>query len=192
LSLLILGTLLIISIKIVYMKIKRLLSSGLLLVFCLCAGVVQAQKTGKSAKSEKAEEIKALLAAQNYVFKAESALPLGGGIRFLTSEYDLKITKNGLESYLPYFGRAFVAPINPSEGGIKFKSADFDYSSAVKKKGGWDIKIKPNDTRAVRDLILFVSETGKAILQVNPENKQTITFNGYIEANEDSVSAATK
>lgn len=153
---------------------------ALLLTFSFTANVAVAQQNEKAAKKE---AVKKMIDAQDYVFQAQSALPLAGETRFLSSNYDLKITKNGVDSYLPYFGRVYSAPLNSSEGGIKFKSADFQYTAAVKKKGGWDIRIKPKDAKDVQELILYVSENGFATLQVISEQKQAITFSGYVEEN---------
>lgn len=162
-------------------KVKFLISTMiLLLAFSFAGNIAVAQQKEKAAKKA---AVKKMIDAQDYVFQAQSALPLAGETRFLSSNYDLKITKNSVDSYLPYFGRVYTAPINSSEGGIKFKSADFQYTAAVKKKGGWDIRIKPKDAKDVEQLILYVSENGFATLQVISEQKQTITFSGYVEEN---------
>jgi hypothetical protein len=113
---------------------------------------------------------------------SQTAIPMSGRIRQLTSDYDLKVSRKALESYLPYFGRAYEAPIDPSEGGIKFVSKDFDYKASEKKKGGWEILIKPRDTRDIQQLQFNISENGNAVLQVSLNSKQPITFNGYITA----------
>ena len=66
--------------------------------------------------------VKALVESKNYVFKADYVNPQTGRSRSLTSEYDLTIKPGEVISYLPYFGRAYSAPIN-SEGGIKIGRA---------------------------------------------------------------------
>ena len=125
--------------------------------------------------------IEKMIDSKRFVFKAQFALPMRGSSRQLTSEYDLKVSDEKVVAYLPYFGRAFSAPMNPSEGGIKFTSSDFDYKSKEKKKGGWEILIKPNDTRSVRKLFLSVSTAGYATLRVLSNNKDAISYNGYIQ-----------
>lgn len=173
------------------MKKLKMLFSAMMLLFtcCFISNVAVAQKTDKAAKKE---AVKKMIDAQDYVFQAQSALPLAGETRFLSSNYDLKITKKGVDSYLPYFGRIYSAPLNASEGGIKFQSEDFQYTAAVKKKGGWDIRIKPKDAKDVQELILYVSENGFATLQVISEQKQTITFSGYVEENKAEEVTAQK
>jgi hypothetical protein len=167
------------------MKIPRNLSKKilpLLLLGFISLPTLQAQSSKQDKAARERAQIKNMVDSQNYVFKAQTALPMSGRMRQLTSDYDLKVSRKSLESYLPYFGRAYTAPIDPSEGGIKFISKDFDYKASEKKKGGWDILIKPRDTRDIQLLVFNISENGNAVLQVNLNNKQPITFNGYITA----------
>ncbi len=122
-----------------------------------------------------------LVESKNFVFKAQTVLPLRGNVRQLTSDYDLRLSGDSVVSYLPFFGRAYVAPTRPDEGGIKFTSTDFVYN--VKQKGqGWEITILPKDTRDVKQLFLSVSGNGYARLQVISNNREGIAYNGYIEA----------
>jgi len=66
--------------------------------------------------------VKEKIESQRYTFKADYVTPTSAGFqsRYLTSEYTLKVTPDTVQAYLPYFGRAYEAPFNPSEGGIKF------------------------------------------------------------------------
>src|SRR5687768_16558096 len=77
-----------------------------------------------SAQEKDPAKVRAMVESKNFVFKADYVNPQTGRSRNLTSEYDLTIKPGEVISYLPYFGRAYSAPIN-SEGGIKFTSTDF-------------------------------------------------------------------
>jgi hypothetical protein len=98
------------------------------------------------------------------------------------SQYDVRITKDSVVAYLPYFGRSYTPSLDPKEAGTRFKSKDFKYSS-VKRKKNWTITIDPKDTKDRQQLILNVSESGYASLSVNNPNRQPISFNGYISEN---------
>ena len=127
------------------------------------------------------KEIKNLVENQNYVFIAQSALPSTGSSRQLSPDYTVKVSKDTIISDLPYFGRAYSAPIGNSGGGIKFSSNNFDYTKEVYKKGGWDILIKPKDVSEVQLLSFSISENGYATLKVISTNRQAISFYGYIK-----------
>lgn len=120
-----------------------------------------------------------LINSKNFVFKAQNVRPLSGGARQLTTGYDIRLFGDSIVAYLPYFGRAYVANLN-GEGGIKFTSTQFDYKIVNRKKGLWDVDIKPKDTRDVRQLYFTISEDGYATLQVTSENRQAISYYGYI------------
>lgn len=125
-------------------------------------------------------EIQNLVQSKDYIFAAQSVLPQSGRSINLTTIYNLKVSGDTLISDLPYFGRAYVAPVNPSEGGIRFTSTDYNYSVKDRKKGGWDITIFPKDAKDVRQMFLTISENGYASLQVTSNNRQLISYNGYI------------
>ena len=132
------------------------------------------------AQDDKEAATKKLVESRRYMFIPQSAMPLSGRVRQLTPDYNLVITKDTLNSYLPYFGRAYQAPINTTDGGIQFVSTSFEYTTSPRKKSGWDISIKPKDAGDVQQMQLSVSETGYASLQVISTNRQAISFNGYI------------
>jgi len=153
-----------------------------LLAFLCQSPLLHAQTTKADKEAEKTARIKSLIDSQNYVFKAQSAMPMSGRTRQLTSDYDLTVTHSQVVSYLPYFGRAYTAPIDPSQGGIQFTSKDFDYTVTEGKKGGWNVQIKPKDYRDVQQLSLSISSSGYATLQVTSTSRQAISFNGIITA----------
>lgn len=148
----------------------------------LCLVIMLTCSTHIFAQNDKKEAVKEMIDARSYAFKAQSALPMGGRTRQLTTDYDVKVAKDSVVVFLPYFGRAYTAPLDPSKGGIQFKSKDFEYTINNKRKGGWDILIKPKDAGDVRQLSLMVSEDGYGSLQVISNNRQPIIFNGYVTA----------
>lgn len=153
------------------------LKAVLFSVGLLCMTVAGAQD---SKKNDKADLVKALLQSKNFVFKAQSASPMGGGLRNLTSEYDVRVFSDTVKTFLPYFGRAYTATIGSTNGGINFTSTDFEYQFEEGKKGRVDVVIRPKDVQDVRQLLLRVSPSGNASLQVISNNRQPISFNGYV------------
>lgn len=170
------------------MKSLKKISVLIILAF-LSINVVNAQSTRKEKKAAHVAEIKRMVEAQNYVFKANYVNPMRGIGRALTSDYDLVVTKDTVISFLPYFGRAYTSvPYNPTDGGIKFTATNFTYDSKTGKNGGWTITIKPtgkdkniSNWRDVQTMTLGVSPDGYASLQVISSNRDAISFNGTIE-----------
>lgn len=157
---------------------KNLIKTALLkLLFLLVA--LTSLSIAYTQESEPAT-LQKMITSKRFTFKAQSVLPLRGSTRNLTSDYGLRVSGDSLISYLPYFGRAYSAPLDPTENGLQFTSTDFTYNIQKKKKG-WDITILPKDTRDVRQMFLSVSNSGYARLQVTSNSRDGIAFNGYID-----------
>lgn len=139
------------------------------------AGFAQEKKDKKAAITQAVE-------SRNYVFKAQTALPQSGSTRQLTTDFDLRVSKDTIVSDLPYFGRAYTAPMNPAEGPLRFTTTNFEYSITDRKKGGWDVVITPKDMHDPRQLTLTIFDNGSASVVVTSYNRQPISFNGYVIA----------
>jgi len=147
------------------------------------ANFILAQDSKKEKKAKKEAQIKNLVDSQNFVFKAQTALAMGRRIINLSTDYDLKVTREEVVSYLPYYGRAYSTTPGSSNG-LDFTSKEFEYTiKETKKNDGWDIVIKPKDTQLARELLLTVFKSGTANLQVSSNDKQNISFSGYVTAN---------
>lgn len=162
------------------MKEYRFLNKAFLLLFTFTACFQFSIQAQNDKKEQKQADIQKLIQSKNFVFVAQYASPLGGRQINLTSIYDVKLSADTIVSELPYYGRAFVAPINPADGGINFTSTNFTYTVNDKKKGGWEITVLPKDTHDARQMFLTVSAEGYASLQVTSNNRQPIGFTGYI------------
>ncbi len=159
---------------------KRLIK--LTIIFAVCINTAFAQTSREDKKAQKLNEIRQKIASQRYTFIADYAYPQRGGSRSLTSDYDFRVRRDSVISYLPYFGQAyFDVPYNPTDGGIKFTSTKFDYKVKERKHGGWHIEIVPRDVKNLNKVYLDVSEDGYANLSVNSNNRDPINFNGYLK-----------
>ena len=128
-----------------------------------------------------AQSIKALVDSQNYVFQVQTVQPLRGPVRNMTTSiYTLKITRDRIVSDLPYFGRAYVAPIDPTKDALQFTLNSFDYAVTPGRKEGWNVVIKPKGNGDIEKLELNISSAGYTSLQVLSSNRDPISFNGII------------
>lgn len=153
---------------------KLLIAIVLFMTTLSCGQQKQLQETASN------EAVATLIENQDYTFTVRTILPTSGRAIQANSQYDLRVSKDSLVSYLPYFGRAFSAPVGGTDTGFQFTSTDFAYTTEPRKKGGWLIKIKPNDNRDIQQMFLTITETGSASLQVTSNNRQPISYNGNI------------
>lgn len=142
-----------------------------------------AQTKKQTRDAAKAAEVKKQIDAKNFTFQARYMYPMGGGQRYLNTDYDVRVTKDSLIVFLPYFGVAYAgAGYNSNEdNGIKFTSTKFDYQSQLKKNGTWYVVIKPQDSRTTNQLAFNISPSGSADLSIISTNRQRIRFDGYLK-----------
>ena len=120
-----------------------------------------------------------LVDARTFNFIAENVSPFRGRTRYLTSDYGLRVSKDSLISYLPFFGRATQAPMNPSESGIQFTSTDFSYK-VEDKKNRKEVTIIPHDRRDIQQIFFVIFDNGTASLNVVSTFRDPISFNGHL------------
>ena len=158
-------------------------------IFCLLllistAGVVQAQDKKEEKEAKKATKevsIQKMIANRIYSFSAESAIPIRDGAIQLTYGYYLRIKRDTLTAYLPYFGDAYEIPMDlTADNGIDFTSTKFTYN-AVQNNHGYEITIVPHDAKDVKTMYLDISPDGYASLRISNLSRSSITFNGSIE-----------
>ena len=150
----------------------------LLIVLSVVLGLTTCGTSQMTAEKEAiANEVNQRINDFDFTFKAT-----GFGSIYLSPYYDVKVNPDTVKAYLPYYGRAYVAPMDPSEGGIKFTSTDFEYQVVPgRKKGNWQVNIHTRDTG--RDIFLYfdIWENGSTRLNVTDTNRQPISFQGDIE-----------
>ncbi|MEO9021501.1 MAG: DUF4251 domain-containing protein [Ginsengibacter sp.] len=154
----------------------KIFLSALILSFAL-SQCSSSQKVVKLTSSD----IKNMIDSSHFIFVAERVIPLRGSTRYLTSRYDVVVKKDSLDCYLPYFGRAYQAPIDPTKGGIQFTSVNFSYQINTKNKNQWKITINPADNPDVQQLYFNIFDNGNANLNVVSTHRDAISFDGYIE-----------
>ncbi len=117
----------------------------------------------------------------NKVFSAMPGVQSGSNISLNSSQYTVVVNKDSIVSFLPFYGRAYTVNPNPDESGIKFTSKSFTYKETKNKKGIYTIDVKTKDTKSESYTLTFsISTNGYASLFVSGNNKQPISFSGYL------------
>jgi hypothetical protein len=102
------------------------------------------------------------------------------------SNYSVDLRKDKLEVVLPYFGRVFNATYgNTDKNSYRFTSKDFTVNKSQNKKGNWIVSIKPNDVSNADEIIIEVFKNGKAFTSIRSNDRQPISYDGYITKNEE-------
>lgn len=159
---------------------KAILKFGLSLMLVSICFSVFAQKN-VPLKKVITNRVDSIVQIPYFTFVANQVLPVRGVSRYLTGEYTLKVTKDTVAAYLPFFGRAYTAPLNASEAGIEFVSKDFEYQKKVTKRGNYEIHIVPRDIRNSYQFFLTIFKNGEATLSVSSIQRESISFYGTVK-----------
>lgn len=153
--------------------------------FLLYAFFVLSLFSGCTASKKNAvaqeETVTKMLDSLHFVFSANLALPMNGMSIPLSYGYNVRFTGDSVIAYLPYFGRAYEAPLDPQESGIRFISTKFKIKDKKLLHSGVRlIGIEIPDAGQWRQLYLSVSLSRYATLQVNSNSRQSISFYGEL------------
>ena len=144
------------------------------------------------------QKVTSLLQGGEFTFMAEranptnfdvinvlSSLPGGGSSQILNLDYGYTLTlkKNEVVAVLPYFGRMFSPSFDNEKNSYRFTSKDFNITERMGKKGSMIYTIAPKDLQNVRAIILEVFKNGKAYLNIDGNDRQPISYDGYIMEN---------
>jgi hypothetical protein len=168
------------------MNTKFLISMLFLLLF-ITNGFSQ-EKTKKELKEEKKIEkqrqTEAMINDTNFVFKARTALPTGMRSVNLTSNPNyVKFTPDLIDSYMPYFGRAYSGVGYGSDAGLKFTGKPEEFTIEKKAKA-FQIDAVVSSTTDKFNILLSVGFEGSASLIITSNSRSTISYQGEISAPE--------
>jgi hypothetical protein len=157
--------------------IIRLCVFSFVIIFAIACSSTKEGTTTSTTNTE----IVTAIAADNWQFTPQQMLPQRGRSLQVTSDYFLKVSKDKIQCYLPYAGRSFSGmDVMNNQSPTDFTSTNFEFTKTERKKGGFDILIKPKDVRAIQSLQATVFETGNASIQVILTDRTPISYNGII------------
>lgn len=123
----------------------------------------------------------------NYdVINVINSLPNSTSSRMLNLDYGYTIVLKDkeLEVTLPYFGRMYNPSYDTSKNSYRFSSTDFTINKNQNKKGNYIFTISPKDVDNVRNIYIEVFKNGKAYVSIDSNDRQPISYDGYIMKNE--------
>ncbi len=143
-----------------------------------------------------------LVSSDEFTFHAEKANPMNYDVinvvnsipnatqlrtfQISGESYGIEFKKGVMEVTLPYFGRAFTSTYGTSDNSYRFTSKDYAVTKTQSKKGNWVYKIKPNDVKHVSDINIEIFKNGKASTSIRSNDRQPISYDGYISKNEET------
>ncbi len=117
---------------------------------------------------------------QEYVFVPQSCSSPSFNTPITSTIFKLQVTTDSIIAIFPYFGQSNTPQFGRSDDNlIQFSSTDFEYTAVPKKKGKWEITIKPKDAKGIR-LFLTVYNNGEAQMDVTSPRRESMLYKGYV------------
>ncbi|WP_303922730.1 DUF4251 domain-containing protein [Draconibacterium sediminis] len=161
---------------------KRIILLSFLIFSIVAVNAQEKKLTRKEKKAQReamlTEQTKKLIEANTWQFNATQMLPSGGRTRTLTTPYNVVLKDGEVDSYLPYFGRAYSVDYGSTDSPMIFKAPVADYSVEDAKKGGYTVKFSAKNKNDNVEFTFSIGATGSASLKVNSTNRQFISYNG--------------
>lgn len=155
------------------------------LLFAGCkAQVLTPEEKAKKVKAE--VQIIDQLEKHDFTFYPDEMEPEFGSSHILNcSSCIFRVNNKNLEVRLPYFGHFFLRPMNFDDVPLDFISSNFLYVLNTKDRVNFHVQIVPQDAGSIMNdgivFNLFVdTKTGKTTLKAKTDNRDEISFDGYI------------
>ncbi len=127
-----------------------------------------------------ARQIGEMLDEHLYKFDFDRAYPMSAPSFPLSSPYYVSVIGDRVESFLPYFGRAYNVRYGGGEG-LRFAAPISEYNDRTTRRGAREITFKAHTDEDFYEFVLTVYPLGECNLSIIPGQKQQISFSGQID-----------
>ena len=159
----------------------------LLLSIVMTTSFSQDKTTGEQKNESKLEKrglVEMMINAREFVFVPRIALPTGmRPVNLQGNQYGIKFQPYFIDSYMPFFGRAYSAVGYGNDTGLSFKGKPEKFE-IEKNRNTFQVDAVVKGGTDSYKLFLTVGLEGNASLSVSSDNRSTISFQGEISAPE--------
>ncbi|MGE5406742.1 MAG: DUF4251 domain-containing protein [Methanosarcina sp.] len=128
----------------------------------------------------KQEQTEMLIYGRNFVFHADRAIPSrGSSIDLTTNVSYVKFTPDLIDSYMPFFGRAYGGVGYGNDSGFHFKGQPEEYK-IDRKKNKYQITASVRSENENYRIFLTVTNSGTASMSISSNNRESMNYQGEI------------
>jgi hypothetical protein len=125
-------------------------------------------------------QVEDMLARRLYKVDFTRAYPMSAPSFYLNYPYYISVIGDRVESFLPYFGRAYNIPYGGGEG-LRFAAPISDYTETLKRNGRREIHFTATTDEDSYRFSLAVFPGGQSDLSVSASRRQSISFSGQVD-----------
>jgi len=157
-------------------KIALLLSTVLMTVLLMACGTSNGL-TKAEREAAITRQVQEGLDTRHYTIAVDWMKPLGGMARHVTSNYELRVNGDEVDSYLPYVGEAYRLPYGGGKG-LNFKGKIENYSINYLTSNRSHIEFTANSGEDTYHFRIDVFNNGKSIIDIIAQEHDAISFDG--------------
>ncbi len=157
-------------------KIALLLSTVLMTVLLMACGTSNGL-TKAEREAAVTRQVQEGLDTRHYTIAVDWMKPLGGMARHVTSNYELRVNGDEVDSYLPYVGEAYHLPYGGGKG-LNFKGKIENYSINYLTSNRSHIEFTANSGEDTYHFRIDVFNNGKSIIDIIAQERDAISFDG--------------
>ncbi len=129
-------------------------------------------------KAEQAKKVSELVESKTFVFSPRQAVPMCGDAVGLDYLYSVRLDKNTVNSYLPFYG--FESDYVIENSPLDFAKLCNDYSM-TKEDNKYIVTFYVPEENGSMKYYFRISELGYTYLKITSKERQSIAFLGIIE-----------
>ena len=133
--------------------------------------------TNAERQAEITRQVQEGLDTRHYTIAVDWMKPLGGMARHVTSNYELKVNGDEVDSYLPYVGEAYRLPYGGGKG-LNFKGKIEDYTINYLTSNRSHIEFRVTNDEDTYYFRIDVFNNGKSIIDIIAQERDAISFDG--------------
>lgn len=157
-------------------KIALLLSTVLMAVLLMACGTSNGL-TKAEREAAVTRQVQEGLDTRHYTIAVDWMKPLGGMARHVSSNYELRVNGDEVDSYLPYVGEAYRLPYGGGKG-LNFKGKIENYSINYLTSNRSHIEFTANSGEDTYHFRIDVFNNGKSIIDIIAQEHDAISFDG--------------
>ena len=155
--------------------------NNIIIVTILCVACATTnRKQNDRKKLEKSELISKAICNRDFKINVQTAHPTRGMSVTLTADFNIRVKSDSVVSYLPYFGRAYNVPYGGGKA-LNFSGVTQDYKITQPKRDKMHMEFSVKNEEDMYKFYIDVFDNGKASINVMPQQRERISFNGEIE-----------
>lgn len=165
----------------------KAISLALLFILTLMFTPVFAQKKSKKEikeekKLEKQKQVEELINSKTFEFVGRTAMPTGyKTVNLTTNTNYVKFQPELIDSYMPFYGRAYSGVGYGNDEGLKFTGKPEEFTITRGKKN-YQVSATVKGEKDTFRLSLSVGFEGSASLTITSNNRSAISYSGEIKA----------